>query len=81
MTFKKHGLKGNYICLLTLKMQTTIKRHPRMPQSQIVVQQAPADRHIQFLWIMVLFVVSNPLGIHNKGMVLNPNWKFHALGV
>ena len=76
-----HGPKGNYTRLLTLKLQLTIKRHPRLPHIQMVVQQDPADRHIPFLKIMALLVVSNPLGIHNKWMVLNPNWKFHALWV
>ena len=63
-----------------LQAEITIKRHPRPPHSQMVVQQAPADRHIPFLRIMVLLVASNLLVIHNKFMVLNPNWKFQALG-
>ena len=78
---QKHGSKGNYTRLLTLKLHITIKRYPRLTHSQMMVQQAPADRHIQFLRIMVLLVALSPTDIHNKSMVLNPNWKFHALGV
>ena len=78
---QKHGSKGKKTHLLTLKLQLTIKRHPRLPHSQMVLQQAPADCHIPFLRIMVLLVALNPLGIHNKCMVLNTNWKFHALGI
>ena len=78
---QKHVSKVNYTRLMTLKLQLTIKRDPRLPHSQMVVQQAPADLHIPILSIMVLLVASKPLVIHNKYMVLNPNWKFHALGV
>ena len=66
---------------MTFKLQPTIKRHPWLPQIQMVVQKAPEDHHIPFLRIMVLFVASELLGIHNKCMVLNTNWMFHALGV
>ena len=78
---QKHGSKGKYTRLLNLKIYLTIKRHPCLPHIQMAFKQAPANRHIPFLWIMVFLVFLNPLGVHNKCMVLKPNWKFHALGV
>ena len=78
---QKHSSKGEYTRLLTLNLQLTTKRHPRLPHSQMVVQKSPVDFHIPFLRIMVLLAVSNTPGIHNKCTVLNPNWKFHELGV
>ena len=70
---QKHGLKGEYTRLLKFNLQLTIKRHPWLPHIQILVQQAPEDRHIPFLCIMVLLVALNPLGVHNKCMFLKPN--------
>ena len=45
---QKHGPEGNYTRLLTQKLQITIKRHPRLPHSQMVVQKSPSDLNIPF---------------------------------
>ena len=66
MMLQKHSSKGKYTLLLTLNLQLTIKHHPRLPHSQMVVQHVLADRHIPFLQIMFLFVASNPLGIQKN---------------
>ena len=66
MMLQIHVLKVKYTRLLTLKLQLTIKLHPRLPHSQMVVQQAPVDCHILFLRIMVLLVASKPLGIQEN---------------